>query len=97
MGNGTQVNITLEHFNDTPVFILRTEQKAGWDRVWGASRRDDGWAFPAYYPFGHWAGRDIHIIDPRMQWDEAATRQWLTPQDIDCRRALRYEDDGSRS
>ena len=57
--------------NLTPIFIVADHASDPWSRPWGATRREEGWAYPAYYPFGAWAARDL-LTFPGIVFDESA-------------------------
>jgi len=58
--------------NYTPVFFVKTPDTEPWKRIWGASRVDDGWAFPAYYPFGALVWQDFQVLGINGPFDSDA-------------------------
>ena len=83
---GTRVNLT-------PIFRLEGCGKSAdpWRRVSGALSADNGWLFPAYYPFGKAAFKDLRIVAPHLQWDPStaehlallshADKHWIAAKD----------------
>lgn len=64
--------VTIEHFNDTPVFRLQAPENPAWARAFGGTKIQDRWAYPAYYPFGYTAKEDLKIICPELRWSPEA-------------------------
>ena len=64
------------HLNLTPVFrvVAAGASPDPWRRVSGAVQSQSGgldWLFPAYYPFGLSAYRDLMRLAPHLEWDES--------------------------
>lgn len=58
--------------NGTPVFKIPATEKDPWGRPWGAVRQPDGYAYPAYFPFGMMAFSDLRRLDPNMTWEPSS-------------------------
>jgi SNF2 family DNA or RNA helicase len=58
--------LRLDVLNNTPIFTIETPQLTEWDRVFGATRQETRWVFPAYYPFGFWVIQDLQRIKPNL-------------------------------
>lgn len=59
------------HLNLTPVFRVTPISLSPdpWRRVTGAVQIGKDWFFPAYYPFGSAAFRDLRVLAPQVEWD----------------------------
>jgi SNF2 family DNA or RNA helicase len=60
------------YVNYTPAFSLPTEQDGFWRLGFGSVKRKGEWIYPAYYPFGEWALRDLRKLDPKLELDTSA-------------------------
>lgn len=67
--------VTVEQFNDTPVFRLQAVENPAWRRVFGATWINGQWTFPAYYPYGYRAKEDLKLVAPGAQWAVEASEQ----------------------
>lgn len=71
-----------DSINHTPGFRLKPAGPSPdpWRKVTGAILIGDNWWFPAYYPFGRAAVRDLQIVAPYLEWDisTAALRSALS-------------------
>lgn len=59
------------HLSLTPAFKLQSVGVSPdpWRRVTGAVQSGRDWLFPAYYPLGLAAFRDLRILAPQLEWD----------------------------
>jgi SNF2 family DNA or RNA helicase len=60
----------------TPLFRILCEESDPWNKVWGAVFQGDGWAYPAYWPFGEWVVNDFTALqkhgEATLEWDPTA-------------------------
>jgi SNF2 family DNA or RNA helicase len=69
------MQITLEHWHSTPIFSVKTDTEIGWASVFGHTKTKEGWAYPAYYPFGMWVLRDLNALGLNINFDSNALSQ----------------------
>lgn len=66
--------ISMNPGSAIPGFLVKNIRDNDAARVWGGIKiAEETWIFPAYYPMGLWAVRDLLVACSRATWDHAST------------------------